>query len=485
MASETSTESAAPGSDPLTTHAQDTNNGPVPAPAPRPAPGRRGRFVKVTFVVVVVIAAAAAVIVRGPKHAEADARGFINRAYHFVAGPEHKSPPHLAETKPPRKASGYVEVVPDQREALGMQIVTVKAQTESLQLELTGTTDFDQNTLAKVRPLFDARVTQVFKSTGQIVKKGDPLVEIYSTTMAAAKADYRTKYGQWVHDKKLVESRRQLALDKQISNVQWVDTLVTELTSRVNYLAAEDKLITYGIPPEEIRRLRVDLMDEVKEVEAGKDIDKEKAHLADMQDISKLTIRAPIDGMIVERDVVSGNFYDDMAVLMVISPMEKLWVWGNVYEKDQDQVHLHQSWAIYFPYLDNMKIEGRVEHISAKVDPNTRTLKIRASIPNPKKELKAEQLVKAVLNIPPMPGHTVIPRNALVVINGVNCCFVQMPNDPDKFQSRKVEVDQENHDFVVIRSGLAPGEKVVTNGSLILAQLYEDESTVDSGMPLQ
>ncbi len=299
--------------------------------------------------VVAVVAVAVAIIIRGPKNAEADARSFINQAYHFVAGPEHKTPPPLADTPPPRKSAGYVEVVPEQREALGIQTVTVKAQTDSLQLELTGTTDFDQNTLAKVRPLFDARVTQVFKSTGQTVKKGDPLVEIYSTTMAQAKADYRTKYGQWVHDKKLVESRRQLALDHQLSNVAWVDTLVAELTSRVNYLAAEDKLVTYGIPLEEIKRLRVDLMEEVKEVVAGKDPDKDPAHSADMQDISKLIIRAPIDGMIVERDVVSGNFYDDMAVLMVISPMEKLWVWGNVYEKDQEEVHLQQRLGHLLP----------------------------------------------------------------------------------------------------------------------------------------
>jgi cobalt-zinc-cadmium efflux system membrane fusion protein len=226
-------------------------------------------------------------------------------------------------------------------------------------------------------------------------------------------------------------------------------------------------------------------MEEEREIETGKDIDKEKGHVNDLEDLSKLTIRAPIDGVIVERDVVAGNFYDDMAVLMVISPMEKLWVWGNVYEKDQDQVHLGQTWDIYFPYLDNMKVEGRVEHIAAKVDPNTRTLKIRASIPNPKKELKAEQLVKAVLNIPAVPGQTVILRNALVAINGENCCFVQVPDKPDQFVRKKVEVDQENHDFVVLRSGLNPGEKVVTNGSLVLSQLYEDQSTVSSGMPLQ
>lgn len=202
-----------------------------------------------------------------------------------------------------------------------------------------------------------------------------------------------------------------------------------------------------------------------------------------MHDISKMTLRAPIDGIIVERDVVSGNFYDDMAVLMVISPMDKLWVWGNVFEKDQSQVYLGQTWEVEFPYLDE-KIEGQVEHISTRVDPVTRTLKIRATIPNPGKKFKAEMLVKAVLRIPPVPGHTVIPRNAMAVINREHCVFVQRPDNPDKFERRIIDVDQERYDQVVVKSGLKPGEKIVTNGSLILSQLYEDQSTLNSGLPL-
>ncbi len=490
MASDLTAGPAMPDSDPTIARVEDTASAPPEVAAngaPRAeaaGPRRRRGLFKAILAVVAVIGLVAFIVIHGPERSKEDAMLAVQVVKHFLFGPERTLPPKLAEEPSPGPFNGLLIVPKAKRQAVGMQIATVEAQTKPLMLELTGTTDFDQNTLAKVRPLFDARVTQVFKSTGQPVRKGDPLVEIYSTTMAAAKADYRTKYGQWIHDKKLVESRRQLAIDKQISNVAWVDTLVTELTSRVNYLAAEDKLVTYGIPATEIKRLQVDLMDEVKEVEAGKDIDKDKAHLADMQDISKLIVRAPIDGVIVERDVVSGNFYDDMAVLMVISPMERLWVWGNVYEKDQDQVHLGQTWDIFFPYLDNLQVEGKVEHISARVDPNTRTLKIRASIPNPKKELKAEQLVKAVLEIPAIPGHTVIPRNAMASINGENCCFVQTPDNPDGFVRRVIDVDQENHDFVIVRGGLSPGEKVVTNGSLILAQLYEDESTVSTGMPL-
>jgi membrane fusion protein, heavy metal efflux system len=322
-----------------------------------------------------------------------------------------------------------------------------------------------------------------------MVKKGEPLVELYSTTMAAAKADFRAKYAQWDHDKRFMDSRRSLAANSQIPNTVWVDTQLAEQTSRVNYYAARDKLLTYGIPPDEIEKLIANLVDDTKPVDTVKpgDVPKsprimaapDKAGADDVHDISRLVLRAPID-----RDVVSGNFYDDMAVLMVISPMDKLWVYGNVYEKDQGDVHLGQIWEIQFPYLD-MKVEGTVEQIATKVDPATRTLKIRATIPNPDKQLKAEQLVKAVLQIPPIKGQTVIPRNAMAVINGQNCCFTQLKDNPDAFERKIIEIDQENHDFVVVRRGVQPGQKIVTNGSLILSQLFEDESTVSTGLPLQ
>jgi len=442
--------------------------------APR---NRRVPLGKVLFGVACIAGLIAFIVIRGPKRAEADGRLAANTLYHFVAGPERKLPPTLAQEPPPRRFNGQITVAKEKRETIGMRIVKVEAQTKPILLEINGTTDYDQNTLAKVRPLFDARVTRVFKSTGQTVKKGEPLVEAYSTTLAKAKADFRSMYAQWDHDEKYVESRRPLAESRQISNVAWVDTLLAEKTSRVNYFAARDKLITYGIPTEEIDHLLANVADEAKKSAAS-------ITTQDVQDISKLIVKAPIAGMIVERDVVSGNFYDDMAVLMVISPMEKLWVWGNVYEKDQGQVHLGQTWDIKFPYL-NLTLVGHVEHIDARVDPNTRTLKIRAAISNPTKELKAEQLVKAVLQIPPIAGHTVIPRNALAVVNGENCCFLQVGNDPDKFERRLIEIDQENHDFVVVSRGLVAGQKIVTNGSLILSQVYEDESTVDTGLPMQ
>jgi membrane fusion protein, heavy metal efflux system len=405
--------------------------------------------------------------------------------YHFVMGPDRTRPPDLAPVPAPSSSfSGTLTLTETKCKAIGLNVVNVEPQTKPILLELTGTTDYDQNTLAKVRPLFDARVAHVFKSVGEMVKKGEPLVELYSADLTTAKIEFRGKYAQWVHDRTLLESRRPLAIENAISNVTFLDTYLAEISSRVAYFGARDKLLTYGISLDEIQRLQGHIDQHPNPKEPASDSMKEQRQTSEeVHDISKLILRAPIDGMIVERDCVAGNFYDDMAVVMVISPMDKLWVWGDVYEKDQADVHLGQTWEVSFPSLD-LKLKGTIEHIAARFDTNTRTLKIRASIPNPNSKLKADQRVRATLNIPAQPGQTVIPRNAIVVVNGENCCFIQLPNDSNKFRRAVVEIDQENHDFVVIRRGLSPNEKVVTNGSLILSQLYEDESTVSTGQPL-
>ena len=116
-----------------------------------------------------------------------------------------------------------------------------------------------------------------------------------------------------------------------------------------------------------------------------------------------MTMVSPIDGVVVERDVVSGNFYDQKDILLTLSPMDQLWVWGNVFESDQDKVHIGQKWEIVLPFT-NEKFEGKVESIANGVDPETRTLRIRASIPNPGKTLKARMLVRAILQIAPLPA---------------------------------------------------------------------------------
>ncbi len=169
--------------------------------------------------------------------------------------------------------------------------------------------------------------------------------------------------------------------------------------------------------------------------------------------------------------------------------MDHLWVLANVFELDQDKVlGRPDDGDSKFPFLEQ-KIKGRVEYVANEVSKDTRAVQVRATIQNPNKRLKSDMLVKAILDIPPRAGQTVIPRLSMVAINGEGYVFVRTPptspSGPDKFERRKIVVAQERIEQVVVESGLTPGEEIVTNGSLILAQLYEDQRTVDTGQPAQ
>jgi cobalt-zinc-cadmium efflux system membrane fusion protein len=192
--------------------------------------------------------------------------------------------------------------------------------------------------------------------------------------------------------------------------------------------------------------------------------------------------------MVVLRDVVPGNLYDNNDVLLVIAPLDHLIVWLNVYEADSAKVAVGQHLEIDFPFL-NRKILGTVQYVATEVSKETRAIRVKASIPNVAGDLRAEMLVKASLEIPPVDGQTVIPRSAVVVMNGHEYAFVRKPSTgPDqheRFERRELEIAEERSDHVVIASGTKAGEEVASRGSLILAQCYEDQQTVATGMPVQ
>ena len=456
MTTQTPTAVAAPGT---------AMTASVMAPRRRPGP----LFASLAVLAIVGVGAGVAYFAGVTR---ADVRALVERVH-----PTPPPPPPALEVTPRMPWDGLVTVSAREREAVGFRLVSVRAQTDPLRLELSGTTDYDQNALTKVRPLFDARVQRVFTSTGQTVKKGEPLVELYSNELAAAKNDLRKSYVQWDHDHKLLESRRSLAEKGQITQLVWVDTQNSEKTSRLLYIQARDKLVVYGLEVADIESLTAKLVDDNRAGDVKPSIEGDDVH-----DISRMTLHAPTDGIVVQRDVVSGNFYDGMSVLMVIAPMDRIWVWGNLFEKDQDKVRLGQAVEVRFPFSDRV-VEGKVEQVETRVDPVTRTVRLRATIPNPGGGLKADMLVGATVMIPPITGQTVIPRNALAVIDGETTAFSQRPDAPDKFERRRLEVAIEASDGVVVSKGLTPGEVVVSNGSLILSQLYEDLATVDTGLP--
>ncbi len=431
--------------------------GPVdgfPEPAPprnRPSP----KWFAAAALALALVAGAGYLTWKYPK----EARGL----WESIAGRRKHEPVHSPATSPPETArpwEGDITISEQARTAMGLETTRVTSQSDPIRLELLGTTEYITDTLTKIRPMFKGRVDKVYVTVGHAVKKGDPLIDLYSKDLAEAKSVCEIERIQWLFDKNLTESREKLLATNAISQHLFDETKNNEMKSRKEYAVARDKLFVFGLSEAEIEKI---------DEEPGS----QKA---------RMTLRSPTDGFVIEREVVPGNLYDENDTLFVIAPLDRLWVWGHVFESDLDLVKLGQSWEIRFPFLEE-KLQGKVEYISNRVDPNSHAVRIRTSIVNHQGRLKSEMLVRGMLEIPPLPGRTVIPRTALIVDDGRYYAFVRPAGSPDKFERRVVGVAQEKDDHAVVDSGLKMGEEVVSVGGLILAQIYEDLKTSHTGAP--
>jgi membrane fusion protein, heavy metal efflux system len=474
------------GTAPAAPTAPQTANGPLHS-TPSADPPRKGRGLTFGRSILVLLFAAAAAgaaytYAVGTDRARHEASRLWTYAQNYVPTPAHA----VSETAPSEPAptapwDGFVKVKADDAKAIGLLLHTVEPQVEPINLPLMGRTDYDPNTLSKIRPRFDTLVEKVRVMLGEKVKKDDPLVDLFSTDLAAAKNDFQTAYVQWQHDLRLLKMREKLFAQKAIAEQVLVDSKNDESKSRLAYTTAKEKLLVFGVRDEDINPLLKNLGDEAVAQE-----------LHAVSDKAKMTRLSPVEGIVIQRDAVPGNLYDNNDVLMVIAPLDHLFVWVNVYEADQARVALNQEMEIRFPYLDKTLV-GKVEYVANEVSKDTRAIQIRSSIPNIDAKLKAAMLVRATLRIPPEPGQTVIPRLAMVVMNGSEYAFVQKepekssqdPKDILRFERRKLIVAEERDDHVVVKTGLNPGEHVASNGSLVLAQLYEDQQMVATGMPLK
>ena len=390
---------------------------------------------------------------------------------------------------PPGPWDGFVQLTNRQAQSLGLEVRTVEPLTKPIDLDINGMTAYNPDTQAQVRPRFPSVINKVKVLLGQRVEKGDELLDLFSADLAAAKSDYEKSQAKWDHDLHELERAEKLRKTQPpaISERDYLTIVNDEKVSRTEAKVAEDKLLVYGLSQAEIENVPL---------ESGT----EKA---------QMKARATIDGVVVRRDAVQGNLYDTTDVLLVIAPIEKLWVYGQVYPSDAKYVKAGLKWFVKLPDRQEL-IPTTVVAVASNIDPDTRTLRIRGELPNDDGSVKADSLVSGYLEVPVAEGDTVLPRQAMVATDGNNYVFVLRSGEPQAaevsdratqdsalglvFERRLVQVVREHAGEVILEPirtirqgesfeqvGVKPGDKVASRGALILSQLYED---AESSRPL-
>ena len=151
----------------------------------------------------------------------------------------------------------------------------------------------------------------------------------------------------------------------------------------------------------------------------------------------------------------------------------RVWVWFDVPEGQAAQVRLGQQIDVR---LDNETLlTAKVEQVSDALDPATRSLRLRASLLNADRRLKGEMFVRGQLHLPPAAAQPVIPADAALLIRGQHVVFVQQAEG--RFERRAVRVLESGPGELQVLDGLKVGERVVTQGALMLQQAWSNGGT--------
>jgi cobalt-zinc-cadmium efflux system membrane fusion protein len=292
---------------------------------------------------------------------------------------------------------------------------------------------FDERRLAVLGTPVSGRVTAVQVVTGSVVKAGAPLATIHSADVAAA----RSQGAQAREARMLAEQRAARA------------RLLLQQGAGSEAEAQEAETALAAAHTEEQRATAV------------------LTGLGGAGPASDYTLRAPIAGTVVERNVDVGNAVggDQGQPLITIADLSTVWIVADVYENDLPYVRSGEAARVTIPILGKRRYDGRVAYVGSVVDAITRTARARVELENPDGALKPGMFAEMVIDAPER-ASAVVPTSALLARRDEMFVFVEQQKG--HFLQRKVQLGAQTGDHVALLSGVAPGERIVTRGAILL-----------------
>ena len=338
----------------------------------------------------------------------------------------------------------------DDPSAAGAAIVKTVApdyRMRTAALETSGKIQFNEERLVRVNAPLTGRVLEILARPGDFVEGGHELFVIDSPDLGAAKSDYLKAVSDLQRSEKALNLARDLLEIQGISQKE-----VREAENDYRKAVAEkeragSRLVALGIPEAQLKEL---------------------TNRADAN--TRILVRTPRGGVIVERNVSPGQVVafgqsDTPTSLFVIADLSTMWVIADVYEPDVSKVHLGQTISVTPPCCPSERVQAKVTYISDSVDPQTRTVKVRGVVPNPKRMLKSEMFVKVSIAAPSQ-KVLVIPQSAILREN--NETFVFIEKTKGNYERRAIKLGADLDGGAEVLAGVTPEDRVVSTGSILL-----------------
>jgi len=329
------------------------------------------------------------------------------------------------------------------------QLETIKSEVaeagKPATLRISGRLVWDEGKTVRVFPPFAGRVVRILAQPGDVVKPGQALAVLASPEFGQAQADARRGGTDFALAEKNLARLRELHANGVAPRKDLQTAEADYARAQSELQRAQQKISLYGGN------------------EAAVD--------------QSFSLKSPIAGTVVERNINPGQELRSDLVLanapamFVITDPGRLWVQLDASEGDLPHLKRGQTLRLHSSSYPEQSFAAKVDVVSDFIDPLTRVIKVRGSVDNRERKLKGEMFVTAEIDIGTKPGVQV-PAKAVFLAGDKYFAFTE--DAPGTYTRVEVKTGGSADGGIDVIAGLAPGQKVVVEGSLLLQRLSKE-----------
>ena len=328
-----------------------------------------------------------------------------------------------AVRKSQQQHTNAIKLSPEQVRLGNIRVDTIRSGVVGNETVLTGTVSLDQSAQHAVSTRIGGRIERLYyKNSGDFVPKGARLYDLYSEELNNAQQEY------------LLLLQKQKALGNSIVNY---DALLE---------GAKNKLLLWGMSEAQIDVLATG-------GKAG----------------NTTSFYSTAGGTITEPDVKEGDYVTEGGTIVKLADLSTLWVEAQVYSSQLSQFNSKGTVVVRFPDLPGKSIPGKISFVNPEINPDNRINLIRIEVSNTDHLLQPGMPAYVTVK-DPQRKMVSLPSDAVLRNGSMNAIWVE--TGENVFASRMVEIGEEGDGFIEIRSGLQPGDAVVTSGAYLLQSEY-------------
>ena len=312
-----------------------------------------------------------------------------------------------------------IKINPVVEQNMGLKVEPVEKAPLNHTVRTYGHVTFDETLTGIISQKFSGWIEKLYADyTGFIIKKGDPLYEIYSPSLLASQEEYLSAYRNYKKSK--------TNLNKELLG------------------SARKRLEYYDIADQEIRHI-------------------ETSGLVQ----KTMIVRSPYQGVVTHKNVIEGSYVKIGASLFTIVDLSTVWVEAHIFEYEQNLIFKGQEVEMTLSYNPDKVHIGKISYIFPYLQPKTRDVIIRISFENTNDELKPDMFAQIKINTNTDKTGLFIPSQAVIHSGEKEIVFVA--KGKGKFAPREIFTGiYLEQGKVQVLNGLAEGENIVVSGQFLL-----------------